>query len=250
MSTSSSRTDQFSLKALILAGGRGKRLNEFTKEINKCMMPFNGKPLIEYSLENAVKAGVNDIIIIVGHLAEQIINAYGNSFKGLPITYVIQKEQLGLVHAIECAKAAIGSSDFILLLGDEFFHSADHQALTDFFHKEDAFAVCGVIKVDDMKTISKTYSILYDKDSQRIFRLIEKPRNPANNLMGTGNILFKNEILNYIDKTPINPARGERELPDLIQCAVDDGEKVFFQVIASRYVNVNTPEDVTIIKNM
>jgi len=238
------------LRALILAGGRGKRLDEYTREINKCMMNFNGKPLIEHSLENSLKLHVAEIVIVVGYLAEQIISHYGNAFRGTPLKYVIQKEQHGLVHAMECAQEALGDSDFILMLGDEFFIEPDHLRMRDFFQKEGAFSVCGVIRVDDLELITKTYSILFDKDSKQISRLIEKPTDPTNDFMGTGNIFFKNEILAYIQKTPVSPQRGERELPDLIQCAVDDGRKVCYYVLASRYVNVNTSDDTVLIKSL
>jgi dTDP-glucose pyrophosphorylase len=238
------------LKALILAGGRGKRLDEYTREINKCMMNFSGKPLIEHSLENSLKLDVAEIVIVVGYLAEQIINHYGNAFRGTPIKYVIQKEQHGLVHAMECARKTIGASDFILMLGDEFFLDADHRRMLDFFRQEDVFAVCGVILVDDTKLIQKTYSILCDKETNQIFRLIEKPANPTNHFMGSGNIIFRNRILDYIAKTPVSPQRGERELPDLIQCAVDDRRKVCYHVLAARYVNVNAAEDTLLIKSL
>lgn len=250
MRTSSTKNEKITLKAVILAGGRSRRLSGHIDEKNKCMLKFGGKPLIEYSLENAIKSNVKEIIVVVGHFAEQIINSWGNVYKGTPIKYVIQLEQHGLVHAIECSKNVIGDSDFILFLGDEFFISPNHRSLIDVFSKEKAFAVCGVIKVNDKKKISKTYSILFDHNSQRILRLIEKPKNPLNNFMGTGNIVFKNEILNYINITPINQQRGEKELPDLVQCAIDDGKKVFYNFIASTYVNVNTPKDTTVIKKI
>ena len=250
MKNSSTRTENKSLKALILAGGRGKRLSSHAKGENKCMLQFDGKPLIEYSLENAVGLNVDEIIIVVGHLAEGIINTFGNSYNGVPVKYVIQWEQQGLVHAIACSREALVNSDFILFLGDEFFLNPNHRTLIELYSEEGAFAVCGVIKVKDITEIRKTYSILFDSDSRRIFRLIEKPRTPQNNLMGTGNILFKNEILNYIDMTPINQQRGEKELPDLIQCAVDDGKKVLYHQLASTYVNVNTSADITIINEI
>jgi len=237
-------------KALILAGGRGKRLNNHIKEENKCMLKFDGKPLIKYSLENAAKLNVEEIIIVVGYLAERIINAFGNSFKGVPIKYVIQLEQKGLVHAIECSKNAIGNSDFFLFLGDEFLINADHISMVKKFSEECAFAVCGVIKVNDMTQISKTYSILFNSKSHQIVGLIEKPKHPLNNFMGTGNCIFKNKIFDYIKNTPINQNRGEKELPDLIQCVIDDGKKVFYYNLATTYVNVNTPEDIIVIKNL
>jgi dTDP-glucose pyrophosphorylase len=236
------------LKALILAGGRGKRLSEFTNENNKCLFPFRGKPLIEYSFENAERIGIAEIVVVVGYLAENIINTYGTRFGACTIRYVIQSERRGLVHAIECSKKAVGDSDFLLMLGDEFFIGPDHEGMLRAFHEKGAFATCGITVAPALEFIRKTYSVLSDETTRRIYRLIEKPENPANHLMGTGNVLFRNEIFRYIDKTPINQNRGERELPDLVQCAIDDGKNVFYHVIASEYVNVNTEDDISILK--
>jgi dTDP-glucose pyrophosphorylase len=238
------------LKALILAGGRGSRLEGDTSNTNKCMLKFGGKYLIEYSLDNVVKLDVKEIVIVVGHLAEQIINVYGNNYSGITIKYIIQWEQIGLVNAIECAKNAIGNSDFILSLGDEFFYEPDHGNMIRIFKKSESFAICGVIEVDDSSQIRKTYSVLFDENNKQIMRLIEKPVSPQNNLMGTGNIIFNNAIFDYTDMTPINQKRGERELPDLIQCAIDDGKIVLHHKLSSKYVNVNTPEDITIIEGI
>jgi len=250
MNTSSTASEAGGFKALVLAGGRGKRLNEQTSGENKCLLRFGGKHLIQYSLDNAVQQKASEIVVVVGYLAEKIINKFGNSYKGTPLQYVIQWEQRGLVHAIRCSRDALGDSDFLLLLGDEFLMDADRSLLIETFNRTGAFAVCGVIGVDDVSQIRKTYSILYDEDSKRILRLIEKPRNPPNRFMGTGNIMFSNGILDYIDSTPINQQRGEQELPDLIQCAIDDGREVLFCPVASTYVNVNTPEDALVIKTL
>lgn len=232
------------MKALILAGGRGNRLEPITDEINKCMLPLAGKPLIEYSLEGARAAGVDEIVVVVGYLAEDIINTYGNRFHDVPIRYVIQWEQRGLVHAMECASRALGNSDFMLFLADEILLNPRHAEMIRTFRDEAVFVLCGVIEVEDRSQISKTYAIIRNEEDDRIYRLIEKPARPMNNIMGTGNCIFRNAILSYIADTPINQKRGEKELPDLIQCAIDDGQKVKAFFISDRYVNVNTPEDI------
>jgi dTDP-glucose pyrophosphorylase len=228
------------MKALILAGGRGRRLGDIPG--NKCMLAVKGKPLIEYSLECAGRTGVDEIIIVVGYMAEEIINAYGNKFNGKPIKYVIQREQKGLVNAIECAKDAIGKSDFMLMLGDELMFGQMHAEMVETFGKDSLFALCGVVVVDDLALISRTYSII-ESPEKRIYRLVEKPKTPLSNVMGTGNCIFRNDILGYIDQTPINQKRGEKELPDLIQCAVDDGKIVKSFVICNKYFNVNCDEE-------
>ena len=230
------------MKALILAGGRGKRLEGISDSQNKCMLMLKGKRLIEYSLENAVSADVDEIIIVVGYKAEDIINAYGINYNGKPVRYVIQWEQRGLVHAIECSKDAIGDDDFMLFLGDEILVNPKHKQMLDVFEREGLFGTCGIVVVEDRSRISKTYAIVQD-GQDRIYRLIEKPKKPLNDMQGTGNCIFRNEILSYIEQTPINQQRGEKELPDLIQCAIDEGNIVKSFVICDGYTNINSEED-------
>ncbi len=230
-------------KALVLAGGRGKRLEGIASNRNKCMLKYNGQPLITYSLINAVKTGVEEIIIIVGYRAEDVINYLGNSFQDTRIRYVIQKEQKGLVDAINCSRETMENADFMTFLGDEILVSPRHQDMIKQFREDpELFVMCGVIEVSDRKEISKTYAIIQDNDSS-IYRLIEKPRKPLNNIMGTGNCIFRNEIFDYISFTPINQTRGEKELVDMIQCSIDEGEKVKSFNIGKGYININTEED-------
>lgn len=237
------------MKALILAGGRGSRLQNLTENKNKSMHEFKGRPLIEYSLDNSRKAGADEIVIVVGYKAEQIINRFGNNYKGIPVKYVIQWERKGVVHAMECSEESIEGSDFILFLADEILVDPRHDSMLQTFTEQELFALCGIVWVDEIEKIKKTYSVIYDEHSQRIYRLIEKPRKPFNNMMGTGNCFFKNEIFEYIAVTPINQQRGEKELPDLIQCAIDDGNTVKFFDIGGDYINVNTIKDIEGLQN-
>ncbi len=231
------------MKALILAGGRGKRLEAQSAERNKCMIEFAGKPLVEWSLDNCVSTAPEEIVVVVGYLAEQIINHYGNSYRGIRIRYAIQREQRGLVHAIETAAPFLNSSDFMLLLADEILLEPNHAAMVARFQQGGAFALCGVTVAPDPEAVRKTYAIFEDERG-RILRLVEKPRRAINRYQGTGNCIFSNGILKYIEYTPISQARNEKELPDLIQCAIDDGHIVESFPVGGRYVNINTVEDV------
>jgi dTDP-glucose pyrophosphorylase len=233
-----------SLKALVLAGGRGNRLSPPTDQANKCMLPLHGRPLVQYSLENAVATEVETIVLVVGYRAEDIINHFGTEFRGTPIRYVIQAERKGLVHAMECARSALDGSDFMLFLADEILSRPNHEGMLHRFHDESLFAVCGVVRVEDRTQIRKTYALLADDVSGRIYRLIEKPRSPINDIMGTGNCVMRAAIFDYLERTPINVERGEKELPDLIQCAIDEGHVVKFFDIGDGYVNVNTAADI------
>ena len=145
---------------------------------------------------------------------------------------------------MECARESIGGEDFILLLGDEILLNPRHQSIIDEFYKSEAFGVCGVLWVDNRELIKKTYTIVHDVNNI-IYRLVEKPRNPLNNYMGTGDCVFKNQILDYIEYTPIHHERKEKELPDLIQCAIDDGKLVKSFRICDKYVNINSKDDIS-----
>jgi NDP-sugar pyrophosphorylase family protein len=235
------------MKALILAAVRGKRLGEDNPdEANKCMLRLFGKPLVQYSIENAVAAGVSDIVMVVGYRAEAIINAFGIDYEGVRIRYVIQDAPQGLVHAIETAHPSIGDDDFMLFLADEVLWGPSHREMVRTFESEDLFVMCGVVHERDREEIRKTYALIEDDRDRRIYRLIEKPRNPPNDIRGTGNCIFQPGIFDYIPLTPINQNRQEKELPDLIQCAIDDGRQVKSFDIGDGYVNINTPEDITI----
>jgi dTDP-glucose pyrophosphorylase len=234
------------MKALILAAGRGKRLGDQSDEHNKCMLPLAGKPLVQYSLENAARAGVDEIVIVVGYHAEEIINEYGVRFEGVRVRYVIQDEPKGLVHAIDCSRRAIGDSDFMLFLADEILQDPRHPEMLRRFEDEDLFVICGVVHEPRADEIRKTYAIIQNDVDQRIYRLIEKPRNPPNDIRGTGNCIFRAGIFEYLELTPINQSRREKELPDLIQCAIDDGHRVKSFEIGDSYININTAEDIAI----
>ncbi|MFH1607991.1 MAG: sugar phosphate nucleotidyltransferase [archaeon] len=237
------------MKAVVIAGGKGIRLEEMTKEKNKAMLEIYDKTLLENNLDRAIDAEVTEIILVLCYKPEEIIKKIGEKYKEVKVTYVLEKRGEGIVNAIKNAKEAIGKSDFILMLGDEVMVKPDMKGMLRKFKREELFAVCGVVREEDKSSIKKTYSVMIN-DLGRTFRLVEKPRFPINNLKGTGHCIFRNEILEYIEKTPINMYRNQKEMVDMIQCAIDDGKKVKVYTIAEGYININTYEDLHYAKEM
>jgi len=237
------------MKAVILAGGRGSRLSEFTKDKNKSMIELLGKPLIEYNLDHAVEAGVSEIIVVVCYRPKEIMDYYAEEYKGIKITYVVEKEGSGLVGAIKNARGEIGESDFILMLADEILIDTRMKEMVGKFRKEELLGVCGIVFEEDRYSIGKTYTAMVNEKG-RAFRLIEKPKVKINNIKGTGHCVLKNEILDYIERTPINAIRGQKELVDLIQVAIDDSRKVNVFPVAKEYVNINIKEDYDLAKEL
>jgi len=243
------------MKAVILAGGRGSRLDKFTENRNKSMIELLEKPLIEYNLNHAAKVNVSEIILIVCYKKEEIMERYGKEYKGIPIKYVLgaknadELKTKGIVDALDAARKEINKSDFILMLADEILLEPNLKGMVKLFRKRDLFGVCGIVVEEDMQSISKTYTAMTNEKG-RVFRLIEKPKVKLNSFKGTGHCILKNEILEYIDRTPINTIRGQKELVDLIQVAVDDNKEVHIFPIAKGYTNINTKEDYFFAKQM
>lgn len=230
------------MKALVLAGGRGRRIAPQSEGLNKCLLRVAGKPLLEYSLDSCVRLAVEEIVVVVGHLAEQVMDRYGDRYRGVPITYALQPEPKGLVDAIDAASPLLGGADFLLLLADEIVLGPHHAGMIERFGQGDVLALCGVSVPENRDDVRKTYAVIEGMDG-RITRLIEKPDRPLSPNQGTGNLVCSNRLLDYVGRTPINPARGEKELADLLQSAIDDGQTIRSFPVGDRYLNVNTPED-------
>jgi dTDP-glucose pyrophosphorylase len=210
------------------------------------MLRVGDVPLVEHSLASAASIGARAIVLVLGAHGDEIVRHFGCDFAGIPIRYVVQSRPRGVVDAMEHGRRLLRDPEFLLCLGDEILDAPRHAAMLRRFQDEGLFASCGVVRVDDRRAISKTYALIAEGDLEhgRIHRLVEKPRVALNDWMGTGNCLLRLGIFDDIARTPVNPVRGEKELPDLIQCAIDRGRRVEYFRIADAYVNVNTEDDV------
>ena len=107
------------MKALILAGGRGKRLRPITDKIPKSLIPINKKPLIQYTINYLKKFGINEIIICSGYKSKQIQNFLKKKKNfGCKIEYSIEKSPLGTAGAIRNAIKNLSGESFLVINGD------------------------------------------------------------------------------------------------------------------------------------
>ena len=106
------------MKAIILAGGRGKRLRPITDYVPKPLIPIKNIPIIEWQIKYLKKFGVSEVIICSGYKTEMIENYLNNKKLGVKITFSIEKKPLGTGGAIKKAGKKIKEKSFIVMNGD------------------------------------------------------------------------------------------------------------------------------------
>jgi len=113
------------MKALVLTAGQGLRLRPLTSSRSKTMLMIAGRPVLQYIIDSLKANGIRDIIIVVGHGREQLIDHFQmGGDQGVRIRYVIQHEQKGVEHAILQAKDELeGEEEFLLVNGDVLVES-------------------------------------------------------------------------------------------------------------------------------
>ena len=106
------------MKAIILAGGRGKRLRPITDYVPKPLIPINNIPIIEWQIKYLKKHGISEVIICSGYKSEMIENYLENKKLGVKIIFSIESKPLGTGGAIKKAGKKIKDDSFIVMNGD------------------------------------------------------------------------------------------------------------------------------------
>ncbi len=109
------------MRAVVLAGGRGTRLQARVQDVPKPMAPVAGRPFLEYVLDGLVKAGMGPIVLSVGYMAEVIMAHFGGSYGGARIEYAVEESPLGTGGAI--AHALAGTGPALVVNGDTFLRA-------------------------------------------------------------------------------------------------------------------------------
>ncbi len=215
------------LKGLILSGGRGTRLRPITHTSAKQLVPVANKPVLFYGIEAMAAAGIEQVgVVIAPETGAEIEAAAGDGSRfGVNITYVLQDEPLGLAHAVLTAEAFLGSSPFVMYLGDNLLQGGISDLVATFReHEPDALIL--LTPVPD----PEHYGVAELADSGqgqagRVVRLLEKPSAPVTDLALVGVYMFTAQI--HAAARAISPSgRGELEITDAIQHLVDEGRRI------------------------
>jgi glucose-1-phosphate thymidylyltransferase len=225
------------MKGVILSGGKGTRLAPVTLDYPKQLLPVMGKPILFYTIEYLLEAGINEICIIVSPETGSLIEAAVKQ-KSFPATFefVYQAEPLGLAHAVGMSKGFIDDGDdFVVLLGDNLFDKKLHSLITTFKETDASSLVL-------LKEVDRPYAfgvVQFDPETGKAQKLVEKPKTFVSKYAIVGVYLFKYEIFDAIAN--LNPsARGELEITDAIAAQVDLGQNVQTSVLDSFWYDTGT----------
>lgn len=240
-------------RAVIPVAGKGTRFLPATKQVPKEMIPIINLPMIHYVVEEAILSGIEQVVFITatgknaiedyfdrnfdledylvknGKIKElELVQKIGNLVE---VTSIRQKEQLGLGHAVLCAKDVVGNEPFAVILGDEIVRGPNPvtKQLIEISEKHKGANVVGVMEIDPKETFR--YGVVkgnYTDNSKKTLRMetmVEKPKPEVapSNLATPGRYIFRPEIFDALKVIP-RGVGGEYQLTDAINMLASNSE--------------------------
>ncbi|MDX9963940.1 UTP--glucose-1-phosphate uridylyltransferase GalU [Desulfobacter postgatei] len=232
-------------KAVFPVAGLGTRFIPATKAMAKEMLTVVDKPIIQYAVEEAFSAGIEQIIFVTGRGKKALEDHFDRSYeletmlktKGktdllrqvnelVPrtgtIVYTRQHDPLGLGHAIWCARDIVGDEPFAVLLADDMIQTPDKPVLTKMVEKFERFRASIVAVMEVEKDQTDKYGILdaapLEEDMVKINDMVEKPKpeDAPSNLAIVGRYILTPRIWEYLGKKQAG-AGGEIQLTDAMK---------------------------------
>ncbi|MFF5127045.1 glucose-1-phosphate thymidylyltransferase [Streptomyces syringium] len=227
------------MKALVLSGGAGTRLRPFSYSMPKQLIPIANKPVLEHVLETIRELGVTEIGVIVGDRGPHIAAVLGDGSRfGVRLTFIEQKEPLGLAHTVSVARPFLGDDDFVMYLGDNMLPEGITELAAEFAEHRPAAQVV-VRKVAD----PRAFGVAELGAAGEVVRLVEKPAEPRSDLALIGVYFFTPAIHEAVDA--IEPShRGELEITDAVQWLVTAGADVRAREYHGYWKDTGRVEDV------
>ena len=220
---------QLPLEAVIMAGGRGKRLSPLTDTIPKPMLRLGDKPIIEHNIDRLISFGIKKIYISVKYLGEQIVNYLGDgSQKGISIEYVWEDEPLGTAGALALINNL--SFEYILLMNSDLFTNVNFESLYLKLINENA----------DMAVASTEYKVdipyaVFETKEGRVTNFKEKPSFIYHSNAGV--YILKRSLISKIEKGKYC------DITDVMEQLVTEGGKLVYDPIIGYWIDIGKTVD-------
>ncbi len=220
------------MQAVILAGGKGRRLAPYTTVLPKPLMPIGDMPILEVILRQLKRAGITEIKMAVGHLAEIMQAFFGDGKRlGLKIEYSLEEKPLGTAGPLSLIKDL--SSPFIVMNGD-ILTDLDFSALISYHQDKKAIATVATYK----RHVKIDFGVIEIDDHNSLTGYIEKPSFDYRVSMGI--YVFNKEVLSYI------PHNKYLDFPDLVLKLLKDNKNIVSYPFDGYWLDIGRPDDYAI----
>ena len=224
------------MKGIILAGGKGTRLNPLTEVTNKHLLPVGREPMIWHSVKQLCESGIRDIMVITStdHMGD-IVNSLGSGVRfGCEFSYRVQETAGGIADALSLARGFSANDKVVVLLGDNIFEYSIRPHV-DAFKAQSSGARVFLKKVDD----PQRYGVAA-LDETHVVEIEEKPESPKSNYAVIGCYMYSPDVFDLIDK--IDPSdRGELEITTVNNLYIEQGE-LQYSFVQGRWTDAGTFE--------
>ena len=184
------------MKAVVMAGGFGTRIQPLTNSRPKPMLPIMNKPMMEHTMMMLKDLGITEFVVLLYFKPEIIQDYFGDgSDFGIKITYIVPEDDYGTAGAVKLAQEAIGFENFIIISGD-LVTDFDFQKLFDFHEQKKSKLSIGLTSVEN----PLQFGVVIANEDEVIEKFLEKPSwgEVFSDTINTGIYIIEPEILNYI----------------------------------------------------
>jgi glucose-1-phosphate thymidylyltransferase len=195
------------MKGIILAGGRGSRLDPLTEITNKHLLPVGKEPMIWHPVKQLVGSGIAEIMVVTStHHMGDVVNSLGSGRRfACEFTYRVQEEAGGIAHALALCERFADNDKIVVLLGDNVFEHSIRPHV-EAFQAQHNGARALLKEVGD----PERYGVAA-LDEKQVLGIEEKPADPKSNYAVVGCYMYDNKVFDLIrDSKP--SARGELEI--------------------------------------
>ena len=184
------------MKAVVMAGGFGTRIQPLTNSRPKPMLPIMNKPMMEHTMMMLKDLGISEFIVLLYFKPEIIQDYFGDGSEfGIKITYIVPDDDYGTAGAVKLAQEAIGFDNFIIISGD-LVTDFDFKKLFDFHTRKHSKLSIGLTSVEN----PLQFGVVIANEDEEIEKFLEKPSwgEVFSDTINTGIYIIEPEILNYI----------------------------------------------------
>ncbi|MEZ5360715.1 MAG: nucleotidyltransferase family protein [Candidatus Zixiibacteriota bacterium] len=216
------------MKAVILAGGKGSRLEPFTHVFPKPLMPLGNRPILDVVLEQLSRAGVDEAVITVGHQAAKFIKMVtaAGDFT-INIRYSEEKKPLGTAGPL---KKIRGLGDHFIVMNGDILSDIDFKKFIAFHKKSGAIATIASFE----RSMPIDFGVI-ETEGNTVTDYIEKPT--VNYLVSMGVYAFRRDVLKYI------PADKRFDFPDLVKVLLRHNLPPAVYRHAGEWLDIGRPDD-------